>query len=136
MKVGAEAQSGPQIATADDPRTTRIGKYLRRFAIDELPQFFLVLTGEMSIVGPRPERPFFVMKHHEFQGRRLSVRPGITGLAAVNARYYLRLIDKVGYDFYYLDRYSIILDIKIVFQTVWVLLFESDKAPKDLPPPE
>jgi len=82
-----------------------------------------VLTGDMSVVGPRPERPFFVNQHLEFQGRRLSVRPGVTGLAAVNSRYYLRLTDKVGYDYYYLDKYGIILDVKIVFQTIWVLLF-------------
>lgn len=131
MRVGSEAQTGPKIATADDPRITPLGRFLRRFGIDELPQFFLVLTGDMSVVGPRPERPFFVSKHYEFQGRRLSVRPGVTGLAAVNARYYLRLVDKVGYDYYYLDHYSLILDIKIVFQTVWVLLFESDKALED-----
>ena len=85
----------------------------------------------MSVVGPRPERAFFVDRHHEFQGRRLSVRPGVTGLAAVNSRYYLRLTDKVAYDYYYLDNYSIILDIKIIFQTIWVLLFKSDKALED-----
>lgn len=131
MRVGAERGIGPQIATSDDPRTTRIGNFLRRSGIDELPQFFLVFVGEMSVVGPRPERPFFVDKHLEFQGRRLSVRPGVTGLAAVNARYYLRLTDKVAYDYSYLDHYSLILDIKIVFQTVWVLLFKSDKALED-----
>ncbi|MBF0502499.1 MAG: exopolysaccharide biosynthesis polyprenyl glycosylphosphotransferase [Candidatus Riflebacteria bacterium] len=131
MRVGAEKGTGPKIATSDDPRTTRIGAFLRRTGIDELPQFFLVLIGEMSVVGPRPERPFFVDKHHEFQGRRLSVRPGVTGLAAVNSRYYLRLTDKVAYDYYYLDNYNIILDIKIIFQTIWVLLFKSDKALED-----
>ena len=131
MRVGAERGIGPQIATSDDPRTTRIGNFLRRTGIDELPQFFLVFIGEMSVVGPRPERAFFVDKHLEFQGRRLSVRPGVTGLAAVNSRYYLRLTDKVAYDYYYLDHYSLILDIKIVFQTVWVLLFKSDKALED-----
>ncbi|RCK80141.1 MAG: Bacterial sugar transferase [Candidatus Ozemobacter sibiricus] len=136
MRVGAEAQTGPKIATADDPRVTRVGRYLRRFGIDELPQFFHVLTGDMSVVGPRPERPFFVSKHLEFQGRRLSVRPGVTGLAAVNARYYLRLVDKVLYDYYYLDHYHLILDIKIIFQTVWVLLFESDKALEDVHHPK
>lgn len=144
MHVGAEKGTGPKIATHDDPRTTKYGKYFRRFAIDELPQFFLVLTGEMSVVGPRPERPFFVQKHFEFQGRRLSVRPGVTGLAAVNSRYYLRLTDKTAYDYFYLDNYSLILDIKIIFQTIWVLVFESDKALEDHhhamdkmePPPE
>ncbi len=131
MRVGSEARLGPTVSTADDPRISRLGKFLRRFGIDELPQFFLVLTGEMSVVGPRPERPFFVRDYFEFQGRRLSVKPGVTGLAAVNSRYYLRLVDKVTYDYYYLDNYSLILDIKIVFQTIWVLLFESSKALQD-----
>jgi exopolysaccharide biosynthesis polyprenyl glycosylphosphotransferase len=131
MRVGSEAGSGPKVATADDDRISPLGKFLRRFGIDELPQFFLVLTGEMSVVGPRPERPFFVKDYYEFQGRRLSAKPGVTGLAAVNSRYYLRLTDKVTYDYYYLDNYSLILDIKIIFQTVWVLLFESNKALHD-----
>lgn len=131
MRVGSEAGVGPKVATSDDPRISRVGKFLRKFGIDELPQFFLVLTGEMSVVGPRPERPFFVNEYHEFQGRRLSMKPGVTGLAAVNARYYLRLIDKVGYDYYYLDNYSLIIDIKIIFQTIWVLIFESNKALQD-----
>ncbi len=131
MRVGSEARLGPIVSTADDPRISRLGKFLRRFGIDELPQFFLVLTGEMSVAGPRPERPFFVRDYYEFQGRRLSVKPGVTGLAAVNARYYLRLVDKVTYDYYYLDNYSLILDVKIIFQTVWVLLFESTKALQD-----
>lgn len=145
MRIGAEAGNGPKVATADDPRATPLGRFLRRFGIDELPQFFLVLTGEMSVVGPRPERPFFVRDYCEFQGRRLSVKPGVTGLAAVNSRFYLRLVDKVTYDYFYLDNYSIILDVKIVFQTIWVLLFESNKALQDQhhaldemksPPPE
>lgn len=124
MRPGSEAQTGPTVSTADDPRVSKFGKFIRKFGIDELPQFFLVLTGEMSVVGPRPERPFFVNEEYAFQGRRLSVKPGVTGLAAVNSRYYLKLTDKVTYDYYYLDYYSILLDIKIVFQTVWVLLFE------------
>lgn len=124
MRPGSEAKSGPQVSTANDPRVSRFGKFIRKFGIDELPQFFLVLTGEMSVVGPRPERPFFVDQEYCFQGRRLSVKPGVTGLAAVNSRYYINLTDKVTYDYYYLDYYSILLDIKIVFQTVWVLLFE------------
>lgn len=124
MRTDSEAASGPVISTSDDPRVSKFGKFIRKFGIDELPQFFLVLTGEMSVVGPRPERPFFVNDYYEFQGRRLSVKPGVTGLAAVNSRYYLKLTDKVTYDYYYLDYYSLLLDIKIIFQTVWVLLFE------------
>ncbi|EKD82476.1 MAG: hypothetical protein ACD_39C01274G0001, partial [uncultured bacterium] len=80
MRVGSEAKSGPKISTADDDRISPLGRFLRRFGIDELPQFFLVLTGEMSVVGPRPERPFFVKDYYEFQGRRLSAKPGVTGL--------------------------------------------------------
>ena len=131
MRIGSEAGSGPQVATADDPRISKLGHFLRRFGIDELPQFFLVLTGEMSVVGPRPERPFFVNDYYEFQGRRLSVKPGVTGLAAVNSRYYLRITDKVTYDYYYLDNYNLIIDVKIIFQTIWVLVFESDEALQD-----
>lgn len=131
MRVGSEAKVGPVVSTADDPRVSKVGRFLRKVGIDELPQFFLVLTGEMSVVGPRPERPFFVRDYYEFQGRRLSVKPGVTGLAAVNSRYYLRLVDKVTYDYYYLDNFSLILDIKIIFQTIWVVLFESSKALED-----
>lgn len=131
MRPGAEAGVGPQVASPDDPRIGRLGHFLRRFGLDELPQFFLVLTGEMSVVGPRPERPFFVREYQEFQGRRLSVKPGVTGLAAVNSRYYLRMTDKVAYDYFYLDKYSLLLDIKIIFQTVWVLVFESTDALQD-----
>jgi len=99
--------------------------------IDELPQFFSVLIGEMSVVGPRPERPFFVEQHPEFQGRRLAVRPGVTGLAAVNARYYLKLTDKVSYDYIYLDNAGLWLDVKIIFQTIWVVLFQAKRSMKD-----
>lgn len=127
MRMGSESSNGPVVSTSDDPRISRFGKFIRHFGLDELPQFFLVLIGEMAVVGPRPERPFFVDEYFEFQGRRLSVKPGVTGLAAVNSRYYLRLVDKVTYDYYYLDNYSLILDIKIVFQTIWVLLFKENQ---------
>lgn len=128
MRTGSEATNGPTVSTADDPRVSKFGKFIRHFGIDELPQFFLVLTGDMSVVGPRPERPYFVDKYYEFQGRRLASKPGVTGLAAVNSRYYLNLTDKVTYDYYYLDNYSLTLDLKIIFQTIWVLIFKSDSS--------
>lgn len=134
MKVGSESGTGPTISTEDDPRISRIGRFIRRFGLDELPQFFLVLIGEMSVVGPRPERPYFVKEYSEFQGRRLSIKPGLTGLAAVNSRYYLNITDKVAYDYYYLDNYSFILDIKIILQTIWVLLLESPQPNRSLQP--
>jgi exopolysaccharide biosynthesis polyprenyl glycosylphosphotransferase len=126
MRTGAEAKNGPVVSGADDPRISSFGKFIRHFGLDELPQFFLVLTGDMSVVGPRPERPFFVDNYFEFQGRRLAVKPGVTGLAAVNSRYYLRLVDKVTYDYFYLNNYSMLLDVKIIIQTVWVLLFKTE----------
>lgn len=132
MKTGAEAKDGPVVSGANDPRISPFGKFLRHFGLDELPQFFLVLTGDMSVVGPRPERPFFVDNYLEFQGRRLAVKPGVTGLAAVNSRYYLRLVDKVTYDYFYLNNYSMLLDVKIIIQTVWVLLFKAESSKVDI----
>ncbi|NLM18038.1 MAG: exopolysaccharide biosynthesis polyprenyl glycosylphosphotransferase [Candidatus Riflebacteria bacterium] len=123
MKLGSENESGPQVSGEDDPRITPFFKKLRNYGFDELPQFFLVLAGEMSVVGPRPERAFFADQMPEFQGRRLSVKPGVTGLAVVNSRFYTEMTDKVLYDLYYIDNYSLMLDIKIIFQTVWILLF-------------
>ncbi|MFN7964262.1 MAG: exopolysaccharide biosynthesis polyprenyl glycosylphosphotransferase [Acidobacteriota bacterium] len=123
MRQNAEA-AGPQFAALDDPRVTRVGKFLRQTRIDELPQLFNILRGEMALVGPRPERPEFVeqySKEIEFFDLRLSVRPGITGWAQVNEGYTSDsdgAIEKLSFDMYYLKHMSPLLDMRIVFDTV------------------
>lgn len=124
----AEKETGPVWATLGDRRVTRIGKFLRRLRLDEIPQLLNVLKGEMSLVGPRPERPFFVEqldKEVDFYSRRLLIRPGITGWAQVKHRYDRSLDDvkqKIKYDLYYLENMSLRLDFKIIVRTVMVAL--------------
>ncbi len=124
----AEKDTGPVWAVQDDVRITRIGKMLRKWRLDEIPQFINVLKGEMSLIGPRPERPFFVeqlKKEVSFYSRRLFVRPGITGWAQVKHRYDTSLEDvkeKIRYDLYYLENMSLTLDFKILLRTVLVAL--------------
>lgn len=130
MIPDAEAESGPVLATADDPRVTWVGHWLRATRLDELPQLFNVLKGEMSLVGPRPERPHFVaqftadLAEYPF---RVLVKPGITGLAQVMGRYCTEVGDKLRYDLYYIRSYSLFLDLKILFQTIRVI-FNWDAA--------
>jgi sugar transferase (PEP-CTERM system associated) len=129
MRIDAESVNGAQWAQEDDPRATRVGKYLRKFRLDELPQFVNVLRGEMSFVGPRPERPEFVEKLREaipFYDERHSVRPGITGWAQVQYRYGASVEDsyrKLEYDLFYLKNMSFFFDCAIVLQTVRIVLF-------------
>ncbi len=124
----AEKETGPVWAALDDKRATRVGKLLRKLRLDEIPQFINVLKGEMSLVGPRPERPFFVEQlkgEVSFYTRRLLVRPGITGWAQVKHRYDTSLDDvklKIKYDLYYLENMSLTLDLKIVLRTIIVAL--------------
>ena len=130
MVVDAEAGGVPRWATAGDPRVTRLGRYLRLTRIDELPQLINVLRGDMSIVGPRPERPGFVEQlggiiphYHD----RASVKPGITGWAQVNYPYGASVEDarmKLTYDLYYVSRRSLFLDLLILVATVRVVLFQ------------
>jgi exopolysaccharide biosynthesis polyprenyl glycosylphosphotransferase len=128
MIADAEKESGPVWAAPDDRRITRIGRILRRFRLDEIPQFLNVLKGEMSLVGPRPERPFFVeqlKKEVGFYTRRLLVRPGITGWAQVKQRYDASLDDvrkKIRYDLHYLENMSLTLDLKIIVRTLVVAM--------------
>ncbi len=121
MIDGAEKQVGPVLATKDDDRVTPVGRILRRMRIDELPQIYNVLRGDMSLVGPRPERPFFIERHEALQGARLSVRPGITGLAQIRSFYDLKPAHKVKYDYLYIQNRSVSLNLYILLQTIPVL---------------
>lgn len=124
----AEEGTGPVWAQADDPRITPLGKLLRRIRLDELPQLWNVLKGDMSLVGPRPERPHFIewlVSEFPYYYRRLLVRPGITGWAQVRGNYDTSLEDvrqKLKDDFFYIENLSIRLDLKILLMTVWVVL--------------
>jgi lipopolysaccharide/colanic/teichoic acid biosynthesis glycosyltransferase len=118
----AEKHIGPVWAAKDDDRITPVGRVLRRMRIDELPQLWNILRGEMSLVGPRPERPYFVARHKALQGVRLSVKPGLTGLAQVRSVYDLKPNHKVKYDCLYIQRRSLLLNIYILVLTIPVLL--------------
>jgi lipopolysaccharide/colanic/teichoic acid biosynthesis glycosyltransferase len=117
----AEKHVGPVWAAKDDDRVTPVGRILRRMRIDELPQVYNVLRGDMSLVGPRPERPFFVERHKALQGARLAVKPGLTGLAQVRSFYDLKPAHKVKYDYLYIQNRSFLLNIYILLQTIPVL---------------
>ncbi len=106
----------------DDPRVTRVGRILRRFSLDELPQLFNVLSGTMSLVGPRPEIPSLVEKYEPWQHKRFSVMPGITGWWQINSRSDQPMYLHVEDDLYYIQNYSIWLDLKIIVRTIWVVL--------------
>lgn len=124
MGVTAEKDSGPVLATSNDVRVTTVGKYLRSLRIDELPQLFNVLLGDMSLVGPRPERPFFVDQFKELNPHyylRHNVRAGITGYAQVYGKYASDFNSKLNFDLIYIKKYSLILDLKIMLQTVKIL---------------
>jgi Undecaprenyl-phosphate glucose phosphotransferase len=132
MTQDAEDSTGPIWAREDDPRTTTLGRWLRRFDLDELPQFWNVLKGDMSIVGPRPERPFFVeqFKHRIPQYMlRHKVKAGITGWAQVNGwRGNTSLEKRIEYDLYYIEHWSVSLDLKIMWLTVVRGLFQRSIA--------
>lgn len=124
MGATAEKNTGPVLSTANDTRVTPLGKYLRSLRIDELPQLFNVIKGDMSLVGPRPERPFFVDQFKElnrYYYLRHNVRAGITGYAQVNGKYATDFNSKLNFDLLYIKRYSIILDVQILLQTVKTL---------------
>lgn len=106
----------------DDPRVTHIGKILRRTSLDELPQLFNVLRGEMSLVGPRPELPYLVQKYEPWQYKRFAVPQGITGWWQVNGRSDKPMHLNTSDDLYYIENYSILLDIQILLKTLWVIL--------------
>lgn len=109
--------------TPNDPRITKIGRFLRRTSLDELPQIINVLKGEMSIVGPRPEMPFIVKQYQDWQKKRLEVKPGITGLWQVLGRKDIPLHENLEYDFYYVNNQSLLLDIIIILKTIPQVIF-------------
>ena len=129
MREDAEKETGPVWAGEADPRVTRVGRWLRRSRLDEIPQLFNVLVGDMSFIGPRPERPEFVyqlQQHIPFYLERLSVKPGITGWAQVQYRYGASLedaLEKLQYDLYYIKNLSLFLDLLILLNTIQVVLF-------------
>lgn len=124
MRIDAEELSGPVLAQAEDPRVTTLGRYIRSLRIDELPQLINVLKGDMSIVGPRPERPFFVdqfQKENPYYYLRHTVRAGITGYAQVHGKYSTDFNSKLKFDLLYIKKYTLMMDIQILFQTVKIL---------------
>ena len=124
MRIDAE-KFGIQWAQNNDPRVLRIGRFIRKTRIDEIPQLFNILKGDMSIVGPRPERPIFTMQfNEEIDGcvNRLSVKPGLTGLAQVNGGYEMTPEEKLEWDVKYIKSRSNMLDIEIILKTIKIIL--------------
>lgn len=121
MYDGANKATAGKYIDKDNPYVTKVGKILRRTGIDELPQLINVLKGEMSLVGPRPTLPYQVAKYNDFQKKRLLMKPGITGWALVNGRNKLTWPERIKYDVWYVENWSILLDIKILVKTVWVV---------------
>ncbi|PEY69372.1 UDP-phosphate N-acetylgalactosaminyl-1-phosphate transferase [Bacillus cereus] len=124
MRNDAE-KNGAKWAEKNDPRVTKIGLFIRKTRIDELPQLFNILKGDMSLVGPRPERPIFTEKfERDIPGfkKRLEVKPGLTGWAQVNGGYEITPKEKLNLDVYYINHASIILDFKIIIKTVRVVI--------------
>jgi len=128
MYEDAEGKTGTVWSQRGDRRITRIGRFLRKWRIDELPQLYNVLKGDMSIVGPRPERPFFVetlKKQIPFYSERHYVKPGITGWAQVRYEYGDSIedaIEKLRYDLYYIKNQSLIFDLLIILETIKVII--------------
>jgi sugar transferase (PEP-CTERM system associated) len=128
MRTDAEKDGVPRWASSSDPRVTSVGRFIRRMRIDELPQIFNVLRGEMSFVGPRPERPFFVAqltKEVPFYGARHSVKPGVTGWAQVRYSYGASVEDavrKLEFDLFYVKNHSLVLDLVILLKSVRVVI--------------
>jgi lipopolysaccharide/colanic/teichoic acid biosynthesis glycosyltransferase len=124
MTKDAEEISGFSPATEDDLRITKIGKRLRRTRLDELPQLFNILRGDMSLVGPRPENLYRVGKYKALQELRLAVRPGLTGLAQIRSLYDLHPNHKIKYDYLYIQRRSLLLNLYILAKTIPVVLLK------------
>ncbi|MGD2218020.1 MAG: sugar transferase [Gemmatimonadales bacterium] len=120
MVEGAIGQGLGTTVSEDDTRLTRVGAFLRRWALDELPQLWNVLRGEMSLVGPRPTFAYQVERYDEFQRRRLEVRPGITGWAQINGRNAISWSERIELDLWYVDHATLWLDVTILLRTLWL----------------
>ena len=133
MVENAENKGAGYRVKNKDPRITKIGNFLRKASLDELPQLINVLKGNMSLVGPRPTLAFQVKDYNEYQKQRLKVKPGITGLAQVNGRASLDWEERIEYDIRYIENRSFILDLKIIFKT-FIVLFRNDNIYADKNP--
>lgn len=122
MVVGAENMGAGYEVTGDDSRITSIGKWLRRFSFDEFPQIWNILKGEMSFVGPRPTLSYQVERYSKEEARRLLVKPGVTGLAQIHGRNAISWAERIKWDLYYIDHYSLLLDLIILVKTIkiWI----------------
>lgn len=133
MVADAEAEGVPQITHDNDPRITRIGRWLRKYRLDELPQLWNILRGDMSIVGPRPERPYFIeqiMKEAPYYCLLYKVRPGLTSWGPIRVGYtdtVEKMIERLNCDVVYVENMSILLDLKILFFTTGVILYGKGK---------
>jgi lipopolysaccharide/colanic/teichoic acid biosynthesis glycosyltransferase len=121
MIVGAAKIGHGLNVVENDPRITRVGLALRRFSLDELPQFVNILRGDMSLVGPRPALPLHLEFYDEFQKRRLQMRPGLTGLAQIQGRAALSWPERISLDVQYIERFSLMLDLSILLKTIAVV---------------
>lgn len=118
----------PLVKIKDDPRITRVGKFIRKYSIDELPELFLVFIGKMSLVGPRPHLPEEVDKYEPQQRRVLDIKPGITGMAQISGRSDLSFEEEVNLDTYYIENWSLLLDIQILLKTPFAVLWSKRQA--------
>lgn len=126
MVEGAIYQGLAYTVAVDDPRITRVGRILRHWGLDELPQLINVLKREMSIVGPRPTLGYQVEHYDEFQRKRLSVKPGVTSLAVISGRNSLSWVERIRLDVWYIEHWSLWLDLKILLRTFWVVLVKRE----------
>ncbi len=121
MIAGADEKTKGVYIDKENPYVTKMGKFLRRSGIDELPQVINVLKGDMSFVGPRPTLEYQIKKYNDFQKKRLLMKPGITGWALINGRNMLTWPERIKLDVWYVEHWSFWLDIKILFKTIWVV---------------
>ena len=132
MIVNAENMGEKWGYAKNDPRITKVGNLLRNTSLDEIPQIFNILKGEMSIIGPRPGLKYQVEKYNDFQKQRLLVKPGVTGWAQVNGRHELKWSQKIELDVWYIKNWSIWLDLRIFIKTIFIVLSRKGVASEQI----